>query len=204
MLQDIVALERSESALTVQEKLFVTAYLERLDIQYAYNAAGYTGNSAHVSAYILLHQPHIQEYVQLCLKLRSASPWEIIARLTDISRGSLEDIADIGEDGQPVLNLRKAQGRGLMHTIESVHYSEKGRLIVRRYSAIEAMEKLAKIYRMFGDAQLRLDVKLLKVVLQAVPAESRANVLNALERYVHDGGVEKSGEVSGGTVIDVE
>jgi hypothetical protein len=152
----------------------------------------------------------VQEAVREAIEARAMQPDEIVARLSDMARGSLDDFVDIApdvtEDGHPnpyagrlVMNMGKAKRRGLLHTFETVKETKFGTQITR-YSALDALDKLARVHKLFGDQQTTIDVKVLTIVLDALPEEYRAAVCEALgaEFQIAGGQSDRTGAVESG------
>jgi phage terminase small subunit len=168
--------------LTGRQQLFIAAYLgpANFNASEAARLAGY--KEAALAGHRLLRNDKISALVREAIREKAMPPEEIIARLSDIGRGSLDDFVDIDDDtGNVSLNLSKAKRRGLMHTFETVEYSDKGRLKIKRYDALEALEKLARIHKMFSDGRATFDIRVLNLIIDALPEECRERVLRALE-----------------------
>jgi len=182
--------------LTPKQEAFVRYYLGEANMNggEAARLAGYQGgdSACYKQASLLVRNGKIRRRIQQALSERAMSPEEILARLSDVARGSLDDFVDVDElTGQVFLNMRKAKQRGLMHTFESVEYSDKGRLKIKRYSALDALDKLARVHKLFGEAQIlpvQVDVKVLNVILDALPEEQRRTVIRALDRELQQAG----------------
>lgn len=178
-----------KSKLTIKQRLFLHHYLGDCNFNAWRSAekAGYKGDydSLRSQASQVLTNISVQEEIREALK-DCMSPAEITKRFTDFGRASLDDFVDIDEDGRATLNMKKAKERNLLHTFKSLKYSDKGRLIVERYDAMEAMDKLAKIHRMFGEQQIEIDMRQLNIIIEALPDGLRDDVIRALEADIHE------------------
>jgi len=181
--------EITKSKLTVKQRLFLHHYLGDCNFNAARAAksAGYAGNenSWRQTGYDVLTNTYVQAELREALK-DCMTPAEITKRFTDVGRGSLDDFVDIDEDGRVTINLKKAKDRHLLHTFKGTKYSDKGRLIVERYDAMDAMERLARIYRMFGEQQIEIDMRQLNIIIEALPNDLRDDVVRALEADIYE------------------
>jgi hypothetical protein len=169
--------------LTPKQQLWLHYYLTEanLNATEAARLAGYSdeGNAARVQGSRMLAHPAVGEAVREAVEARAMPPEEIVARLSDMARGSLDDFVDITECEGMVLNMAKAKRRGLLHTFETIKYNKFG-VEIKRYSALDALDKLARVHKLFGDQATTIDVKVLTIVLDALPAEYREAVCAAL------------------------
>lgn len=134
----------------------------------------------------------IQEYVQLAYKERGMSPEEVIGRTSDIARASLDDVLRIlDETGDAFLDLRKAKRRGKLHTIKGYKRTKYGPQ-VEMHSALDALEKLAKMHRLYGDNQTDIEVNQINVILGILPPELAEPIRKRLALPVYTGSAEES------------
>lgn len=170
------------ATLNTRQQAFIQHYLTDANFNATRAAilAGYSPRTAREIGSENLSKIDIRESLAAAIKLRHMDPAEIIMRLSDVARGSPLDFTDIDEDGFARLNLKKCLDAGLMHTIESIEYTKYG-VKVKRYSSLDALEKLARIHKMFGDEATQIDIKVLTIVVDALPQEFRAAVMEALQ-----------------------
>ena len=112
--------------LTEREKLFIEEYGATLNgtraYMVAYDAGSY--NSASVGAYELLRKPHIKSAIAPVLEARAMPAREILARLAQHARGTIEPF--IGDDGEIDLRSDKAKANiGLIKEITETEVTTK-------------------------------------------------------------------------------
>ncbi len=103
---------------------------------------------------------------------------EILTRLSDIARGSVADVADIGDNGEYYWNLGKAKRNGKLHIVKKV-FTTGETMQVELHDPIKAMDMLGKANRMWGDEQH--ETKVLNIFLNALPDDLRESVRKELQ-----------------------
>lgn len=105
--------------LTAKEALFVAYYPVCLNGTKAAEMAGYEGNRnvLAVTASENLRKPKIRRAIDARLKKMAMSADEILARLTDHARGTMDDFVD-AKTG--LLNLRDAAEAGKLHLLKKL------------------------------------------------------------------------------------
>lgn len=94
---------------------------------------------------------HVKRVIQKAVEERCMPAEEILARMSDIARGNLDDFTEIDDYGQLWIRPQKIKERGVGHTFKGAKYDKDGRLELERYSSMEAMVHLAKIKKMFSE-----------------------------------------------------
>jgi hypothetical protein len=178
------------SNLTPKQQKFLEAYLGEANFNAteAARLAGYKGedNVLAVVGCQNLRKPNIAEELRKAWEERGMESHEIIGRLSDIGRASLADFIDVLPEGGWKLNLVKAQKAGKLHCLKKLKHTEWGTEI-ELWSPLDAKEKLARIRRLFADAQIEIDVNILNVILEALPIEQREQFSRAIEAAVSPG-----------------
>lgn len=191
--------------LSPKQRLWLHHYLTdaNLNATEAARLAGYSdeGGAARVQGSRMLANVNVIEAVREAIEARAMQPDEIIARLSDMARSSLDDFVTVQADGALTLDMNKAKRRGLLHTFETIKHNKFG-VQITRYSALDALDKLARVHKLFGDQQTTIDVKVLTIVLDALPAEYREAVCAALgaEFSIAGGQSGDSGTLARGAV----
>lgn len=173
--------------LTTKQKLFVEFYLgaAHCNATEAARMAGYRGNDATLAAVGSenLRKPHISALISQRVQEIAMTADEVLRRLTDIGRGTLEDFFDLPEgQTKPVLNLNKAAARGQMHLLKVVRLNDAGDLrSIELHNPQVALDRLARHHRL-------LDTKRPEDELPDMdPAEAGALLMGlmgkALERF---------------------
>ncbi len=126
--------------------------------------AGYKGSRRYLTTIgsRLLKAPDIRHYVTAHLR-NAMDAREVVARLTDIARGSIVDFLTIDpETGQPHVDFRSHRAQESMHLIKELKPTKFG-YEIKMYSKLEALELLVRVFRM---DQQEIDRK--KVLAQAI------------------------------------
>jgi phage terminase small subunit len=114
--------------LPARRRKFVQEYLRDLNGTRAALRAGYAPKAARSEASRLLTNVNICEAVDAGMDLYAMRPGEIIARLTQHARGSLEPFLDIDEDGE-LRGFRFAEDA-------PIHLLKKATLVERTYKEV--------------------------------------------------------------------
>lgn len=126
--------------LTTKQQAFVLAYLANgFNATAAARTAGYPDRAAHVVGWENLRKPKIAALVQQGLAERAMPANEVLARLAEQARGTMEDFLDESGD----IDLKQARERGRLHLVKTRAITKEGERI-ELYSAQTALEILAK------------------------------------------------------------
>jgi phage terminase small subunit len=175
----------THDTLSDRELRFVTAYLTTANMvgYRAAEEAGIAGTymSRRAEASRILAKPSIKQAIRDALREDGMTVDECIKRLSDMARGTLDDFVDVAEDGSMTINMVKAKTRGLMHTFKTIQKTKEGWKI-ERHSALEALDRLARIHKLYGDDQEKVDMNLVNAILSVLPDELRQHVHNSLQQ----------------------
>lgn len=140
--------------LTNKERTFCFKYFElNLNGTRAAIAAGYAVGSARVTASRLLSKANIKAEIERILDEEAMSAKEVLHRLADQARGTMEDFLDVNEHGDR-LNLAKAQTTNKLHLIKKFtrNVGEKTEHIsIELYSAQDALIQIGRYHSLFTD-----------------------------------------------------
>lgn len=145
MAQDLQEVyEAALAELPPKQRKLVTEYLRDLHQRNAAIRAGYTPEYAST----ILRNLKIQTAIQAGMALMAMPKNEVLYRLTEQARSSLDDFLDDAGD----IDLKKARDRGKLHLLKSRSVTKEGERI-ELYSAQEALQLLGKAHGLFVDRQ---------------------------------------------------
>lgn len=134
--------------LTTRQRAFVEAYLAcGFNASEAARRAGYNGKS-NVVGPRLLANVSIAAVVRQELAARAMPADEVLARLAEQARGTMDDFLDDAGD----IDLTRARERSKLHLVKSRSVTKEGERI-ELYSAQTALELLAKHHGLLIDRQ---------------------------------------------------
>ena len=163
-------------ALRAKWLAFVEEYLKSGNKTRAAAVAGYAHPGQ--AGYRLFKNVQIQAHIQQRLEERAMGADEVLARLGDQARGSIEDFIEFKPDiKQPYLNLIQAKERNLLHLIKKLKYDAQGHLEIELYDAQSALTWIGKHHKLFTE---KLEVVGLEDVLRSLPDEFREAVRQEL------------------------
>jgi phage terminase small subunit len=126
--------------LTAKQQAFVVAYLSNgFNATAAARTAGYPKRAAHVTGWENLRKPKIASLIQQGLTERAMPANEVLARLAEQARGTMDDFLD--DDGK--IDLKQGRERGKLHLVKARSVTKEGERI-ELYSSQAALEILAK------------------------------------------------------------
>lgn len=135
--------------LTNKQRLFVEEYLACWNATEAAKRAGYSPRTAYSKGSYVLHQPAVAERIKERIAEKAMSADEVLLRLADHARGSMEDFVEVGGgvDGFS-LDLEKARDAGKLHLVKKLSSTENGPSI-ELYDAQSALVQLGKAHGLF-------------------------------------------------------
>lgn len=133
--------------LTDKQRAFVEAYLTcGFNATEAARRAGYSERTAHAIGWENLRKPEIAAAIQQGLSERTMPADEVLARLAEQARGTMDDFLDDAGD----IDLKRARDRGRLHLVKTRGVTKEGGRI-ELYSAQTALEILAKHHKLLTD-----------------------------------------------------
>lgn len=155
--------------LSDKQRAFVEHYVRTWNATQAAKLAGYSDKAAYAIGAENLRKPQIRAAIDTRLDELAMSPVEILTRLTEQARGSLEDFLTDG-----ALDLKKAEQRGKLHLLKSYRVSDRGAVYIELYDGQAALVQLARYRKMFTD-KLEVDAVQTSVTLdEYMDAKKRA------------------------------
>lgn len=139
-------------ALTAKRQAFVDAYLTTWNASEAARVAGYAapGQQGHR----LLKDVEIADEVQRRVSERAMSADEVLIRLADMARGSMDDFVSFRPGVKlPLLDLEKAHAAGKFGLVKKLKYTADGAVEFELYDAQAALVQLGKAHKLFTDKQ---------------------------------------------------
>lgn len=155
--------------LNIKQQAFVEEYLKDFNATQAAIRAGYSAKTAYSIGSRLLKDVEVSRAIKAHVAERAMGADEVLLRLADIARGSLDDCVD--DRGN--INIVKAKKAGKLHLVRRYSSSEKFGEEVELYDKLKALELLGKNNGALGnlkDALLeKLDMdKLTPTQLEAI------------------------------------
>lgn len=171
---------------TNRQKVFVERYTTHWNGARAAREAGYSSKTAKEMAYENLTKPHIRVAIEAKLKEKAMTSDEVLARLAEIGRGTLDTFLVVGDDGFAALDF-SGDAQDQVHLIKKIRSKrtrragtdEKGKpfpwedenVEIELHDPQRALELLGKHHKLFNDkleVEHRLDVEGLDDVLELV------------------------------------
>ena len=137
--------------LTDKQQAFVNHYLACLNASEAARRAGYPNRSAYAIGWENLRKPEIRAAIDAALADAAMPVSEVLARLTDQARASMEEFVTVRSRGAH-LDLKAAKERGVLHLVRKYTKTKQG-TTVELYDAQAALALLAKYHGLLVDRQ---------------------------------------------------
>jgi hypothetical protein len=135
----------SGSGLTLKQARFVDAYLGQANGNSleAARLAGY--RAPHPEGARLLRNATIRAAVDARLAESAMSAREVLARLSEMARASIDDVVELDDAGEPHADLRKARASGKLRLVRKITPTKHG-LTIEVYDAQAALAQLGKYH----------------------------------------------------------
>ena len=154
--------EKPPVKLTSKQQAFIEHYLHCWNAAEAARLAGYSEKTARQIGRENLTKPDILEAIVERLEDLSAGADEVVKRLTDHARGSMEDFLVIDDLGVGTIDLRQAQKRKQLHLIKKFKTTrrtlpEGGSEVTNElelYDAQTALSQLGRAHALFAERLL--------------------------------------------------
>lgn len=130
-----------------KEDIFALEYLKDFNGTQAAIRAGYAKKSAHVTASRLLKKAKVSRAIREAVAERAMGVDEVLLRLADIARGSLEFFISPGGS----IDVVAAKDKGKLHLLKVYKTSEKYGDEIELHDPIKALELLGKNNGALGD-----------------------------------------------------
>lgn len=182
-----------QGKLTARQTAFIEHYLQTWNAAEAARRAGYSPASANREGSRLLSNADISEEIAIRLQGLKATTNEVLVRLTQHARGSLQDfVDDLGE-----IDLATAKKKGLLHLAKRIKI-QRGKIESVEVELYDAQSALAKLGESHGIFKKRIEFS-----WQEQAAKDGFDPENLKEQLVNQFvaamvGSSRSGSVSGG------
>ena len=184
-------------ALRGKRRAFVDFYLANgFNATKAAEAAGYAtpGQEGHR----LLKNAEIEAEIAARTAILAMTADETLRRLAARARVSIADFYDVDDDGNLVLNLRRARDSGKLDLIDGITYDRRGNLILKLPDRAEALAQIGRnlglwVDRVQQDTTLRFDEMTddqLREYILGSEAEDAAGVADEQGEPAGGGGTE--------------
>jgi len=145
----------SRRELTKRQQAFIEHYLICWNASEAARRAAYKTKPNVIGAQLLAN-PSIQQAISIRLSELKMSADEVLKRLADHARGSMEDfVTGIEGTSQSAIDLRKARRLKKLHLIKRYSKTKQG-VSIELYDAQSALEKLGRAHALFVE-RIQLD-----------------------------------------------
>jgi phage terminase small subunit len=142
------------SKLTPKQQAFALEYCTDFNGTAAARRAGYTGSPTTLAniASQNLKKPHIRAAIDTHLQERAMSSAEVLHRLSEHARGSMQDFLSEDESGEVTIDLQKAYRRGALARVRYLKIAERThpdgtthrRVEISLYDSLRALQLLAR------------------------------------------------------------
>lgn len=134
-------------AISDKQQVFIEEYLTCWNATQAAIKAGYSERSARQIGSRLLTDDDIAEAIKTRMAEKAMSADEVLLRLADHARSSMDDFVDINGN----INLTVARGRGKLHLLKSFSQTDKGQRI-ELHDAQAALVHIGRHHGLFTDS----------------------------------------------------
>ena len=149
-------------ALSEKRRAFVDFYLANgFNASKAAEAAGYA--NPRLAGHRLRTNDNIRAEIAARTARRAMTADEVLQRFGDRARVSIADFYDVDDDGNLVLNLRRARDSGKLELIDDITYDRQGNPILKLPDRAEALTRIGQnlglwVDRVQQDTTLRFDM----------------------------------------------
>lgn len=163
--------------LTDQQQRFVDEYLVCWNGAEAARRAGYSVDTARFQASRLLTNVNIRAAIDARLAEAAMSAGEVLARVTEIARGSMADFLAVNGRGVR-LDLKQAAAADKLHLVKKYSKTKQSESI-ELYDAQSALELLGKYHKLWTDkfehsGEVGRPARIVKIYRTPKPVETTA------------------------------
>ena len=138
-------------ALSTKQRLFVEFYLgdAKGNAAQAARLAGY--RDAKNEGYRLKRHPDVAAMIEERITEAAMSADEVMMRLAEHARASMEQFFKISKTGRVTLDFEKARKAGVLFLIKSYSNSPKNGVVIELHDSQAALVQLGKYHKLFTD-----------------------------------------------------
>ena len=156
-------------ALTYKQQLFIEHYLTCMNATEAARRAGYSAKTAASIGSENLRKPEIASAISERLKEAAMSADEVLRRLADQARATMEDFISEGPLG-PDVDLEKAREAGKLHLLKKFKVDKDGGVAIELHDPQTALVHLGRYHGLFLDKTALTDPTGHQAALVILPA----------------------------------
>lgn len=135
-----------------KQRAFVEHYLQCWNASEAARRAGYSERTAGSQGHELLKKPEVQAAIEARLEELTLSSREVLLRLSEHARASIEDFVVIDElSGEAYFDFARAKQEGKLHLIKKLWQDKDGRWRVELVDSQAALVHIGRHYKLFTD-----------------------------------------------------
>lgn len=174
-------------ALSNKQKAFIEEYLHDFNATQAAIRAGYSEKTAYNIGWENVRKREIAEAISRRLQEKAMSADEVLLRLADQARGTMEDFVFLRDDGEFVVDLAKAQDAGKLHLVKELTETKRVdkdgiieiKTAIKLYDSHAALVDLGRHHKLFTD-QVEHSGTVKSEIEHSVDSDSAANIFDIL------------------------
>lgn len=170
----------ADGELTNKQRVWLEEYLKTWNATEAARRAGYDGDYDTLKSIGSenLTKPYLAAAIKERLAEKAMAADEVLARLGDQARGTMEDFFYIGPKGKVTIDLAKAARAGKLHLLHRYSKGKGGMVSFELYDAQAALVQIAKLLGLYPKESLDVNVNdvdtTLEQLIAAVAAKRKA------------------------------
>lgn len=133
-----------------KRRIFIEEYLRSWNATQSAIKAGYSEKTAYSIGHDLLKFPEVELEIKRRIEEKVMSANEVLTSVSDIAKGSVEDLMDVDESGRMAFNFKRAKEEGKLHLIKSITPTAYG-LKVELHDRMAALQLIGKHTSLFMD-----------------------------------------------------
>lgn len=139
-------------SITRKRQAFVEEYLQCWNATRAAIAAGYSERSAKTTSHRLMENADVREAIQARVSEKAMGADEVLLRLADQAKATMEDFVTVEENGDIRFDLEKARLSGKIHLIKTISPTPQG-FKIELHDQQKALELIGKAHGLFREVK---------------------------------------------------